>query len=169
MRTTARARLATVILATVLSTVLTAALSGCGITIPTDPNGTLDDIRGGTVHAGVSLSEGLAHESPAGTPRGPVIELVDEFAEEQGARVEWTIDSEERLVDELESGDLDIAVGGMTDQTPWTDRAGVTRGYAEIEGSAGRSIVMLVPLGENELLSTLEEFLDRTLEKRETP
>jgi ABC-type amino acid transport substrate-binding protein len=164
MRTTARARLATVILATVLSTVLTAALSGCGITIPTDPNGTLDDIRGGTVHAGVSLSEGLAYESPDGTPRGPVIEFVDEFAEEQGARVEWTIDSEERLVDELESGDLDIAVGGITDQTPWTDRA-----YAGIEGSAGRSIVMLVPLGENELLSTLEEFLDRTLEKRETP
>jgi ABC-type amino acid transport substrate-binding protein len=168
MRTTVRARLATVILA-LLATVLTTSLTGCGITIPTDPNGTLDDIRGGTLRAGVSLSEGLARETPDGTPRGPVIELVDEFAAEQDARVEWTIDSEERLVDMLESGDLDIAVGGMTDQTPWTDRAGVTRGYTDIEGSGGRSIVMLVPLGENELLSTLEGFLDRALEQGGTP
>ena len=144
--------------------VLAAILTGCGITIPSDPNGTLDGIRGGTLRAGVSLSEGLARETSDGSLRGPLIELVESFAADQDATVEWTVDSEETLVGMLESDDLDIAVGGMTDQTPWTDRVGVTRGYAGIEGAAGRSLVMLVPLGENRMLSTLEDFLDHELE-----
>lgn len=60
----------------------------------------------------------------------------------------------------LEEGELDLVVGGMTDQTPWVERAGVTRGYTTIEGADGRSLVMLVPLGENALLFVLEQFLD---------
>lgn len=140
-------------------------LVGCGVSIPSDPAGTLDRIRGGTLHAGASLSEGLVREEREGEPRGSLVELVEEFADDQDATVEWTIDSEEVLVGKLESGDLDLVVGGMTDQTPWTDRAGVTRGYPGIEGAAGRSLVLLVPLGENRLLSTLEEFVDHTLER----
>lgn len=148
---------------------LAITLTGCGISVPSDPNGTLEDIRGGTLSAGASVSEGLVHEAPDGTPEGPVIDLVESFAAEQHATVEWTVDSEESLVRMLESGDLDIAVGGMTDQTPWTDRVGVTRGYAGIAGSKGRSLVMLVPLGENDLLSTLESFLDHAIEQGGAP
>jgi len=60
----------------------------------------------------------------------------------------------------LEEGDLDLVVGGLTDQTPWADRVGVTRGYTDIEGADDRAIVMFVPLGENAFLSELEGFLD---------
>ena len=141
-----------------------AILVGCGVTIPSDPNGALARIQGSTLHAGASPSEGLVREGRDGTPRGFLVDLIEAFAEEQDATVDWTIDSEEMLVEMLESGELDVVVGGMTDQTPWTERAGVTRGYPAIEGSAGRSMVMLVPLGENRLLATLEEFLDHALE-----
>lgn len=36
----------------------------------------------------------------------------------------------------------------------------MTRGYTAIDGADGRSIVFLVPLGENAFLSELETFLD---------
>lgn len=140
-----------------------ALLAGCGVSIPNDPDGSLDRIDGGTLHAGASLSEGLIREADDGTPNGSLVDLVEDFAEERDATVDWTIDSEETLVGMLESGDLDVVVGGMTDQTPWTDRAGVTRGYPGIDGSDGRALVMLVPLGENRLLSSLEEFLDHAV------
>ncbi len=142
-----------------------ALLAGCGLRIPSDPDGSLDRIDGATLHAGASLSDGLVHERPDGTPAGPLVDLVETFADEQDATVEWTIDSEEVLVGMLESHELDVVVGGMTDRTPWTDRAGVTRGYPGIDGSAGRPLVMLVPLGENRLLSSLEAFLDHALEQ----
>lgn len=135
------------------------SLSGCGASIPTDPDGTLDRVRDGDLRVGVSIDPGLASEA-GGTPDGPVIDLVDEFATSLDADTEWTIASEETLVGMLESGDLDLAVGGFSDATPWLDRAGVSRGYTRIDGADGRSIVMLVPLGENAFLSELETFLD---------
>ncbi|HET8928313.1 MAG TPA: hypothetical protein VFN24_10880, partial [Microbacterium sp.] len=91
---------------------------------------------------------------------GPLPTLVTEFAREQGAEVEWTVGSEESLVVGLEEGRLDIAIGGMTADTPWTERVGVTRGYTDVPGAVGREVVLLLPMGENRLLSELETFLD---------
>jgi hypothetical protein len=127
--------------------------------VPTDPDGTLQTVTGGELRVGVSSDEGLADVSK-GTPTGPLIDLVDRYAESLDADIDWTIGSEETLVVMLEEGDLDLVVGGLTDQTPWADRVGVTRGYNEIEGADGRAIVMFVPLGENAFLTELEKFLD---------
>ncbi|WP_229703278.1 hypothetical protein [Microbacterium murale] len=129
------------------------------MTVPTDPDSTLQQVSGGDLRVGVSPAEGLADVS-TDAPTGPLVDLVDTFADSLDADVEWTIDSEETLVGMLEEDDLDLVVGGFTDQTPWIDRAGVTRGYTGIPGADGRSIVMLVPLGENAFLSELELFLD---------
>lgn len=142
-----------------LALAMTAALTGCGITVPTDPDGTLQTVSGGELRVGVSSDAGLADAS-TDTPSGPLIDLVDTFAESLDADVEWTAGSEETLVVMLEEGDLDLVVGGLTDQTPWIDRVGVTRGYRDIEGADDRAIVMFVPLGENAFLTELEEFLD---------
>lgn len=139
--------------------ILLTALTGCGATIPTDPEGTLDRMRGGDLRVGVSVDPGLASEV-GGVPEGPLVDLVDDFAGSIDADTEWTIAGEETLVGLLESGDLDLAVGGFSESTPWIERAGISRGYTRIDGSAGRSIVMLVPLGENAFLSELEIFLD---------
>ncbi|MDQ0644293.1 transporter substrate-binding domain-containing protein [Microbacterium murale] len=142
-----------------LALAMIASLAGCGISVPVDPDGTLQSVTGGDLRVGVSSDEGLAEVS-ADTPTGPLIDLVDAFAESLDAEVEWTIGSEETLVVMLEEGDLDLVVGGLTDQTPWADRVGVTRGYSGIDGADGRSIVMFVPLGENAFLTELERFLD---------
>ncbi|MGV2984599.1 hypothetical protein ACNPNP_12930 [Microbacterium sp. AGC85] len=142
-----------------LALVMIASLTGCGITVPTDPDGTLHSVTGGELRVGVSADEGLADASGA-NPTGPLVDLVDGFAASLDAEVDWTVGSEETLVVMLEEGDLDLVVGGLTDQTPWADRVGVTRGYQGIDGAENRAIVMFVPLGENAFLTSLETFLD---------
>ncbi|WP_300266450.1 hypothetical protein [Microbacterium sp.] len=140
--------------------VVTAFLvSGCGVSIPADPDGTLESATGSTLHVGASLEPGLIERDGAQL-HGPLVDLTETFAGSLNARVEWTVAAEESLIGELEAGDIDLAIGGFTDQTPWMDRAGVTRGYTQIDGADGRALVILVPLGENALLSTLESFLD---------
>lgn len=145
--------------ATVLAALIT-VLAGCGLTIPSDPSGTLDDVRGGVLHAGVSPHDGFVSvdgDEPAGTE----IEAIRAFAESLDARVEWTVGSEEALVRGLENEELDLVAGGLTDETPWVDMAGVTRPYTEITDADGttRKLVMLVPMGENAFISELETFL----------
>lgn len=138
---------------------LAASLTGCGITVPKDPDGTLDTATHGELRVGVSSDPGLVNTDRA-TPAGSAIDLVNEFAERLDATPDWTVASEETLVGLLEEGDLDLLVGGFTADTPWVDHAGVTRGYTTIDGADGRSIVFLVPLGENAFLTELETFLD---------
>lgn len=135
------------------------ALSGCGLTIPSDPGGTLDTVRGGELRVGVS-PDGELVETGTGAPTGSVVDLVDGFADSIDATPEWTVATEESLVRMLERGDLDLVAGGVTSDTPWLDRAGVSRGYTGIDGADGRTLVMLVPLGENAFLSELERYLD---------
>ena len=134
------------------------ALAGCG-SIPADPDGTLERVTDGVLRVGVSPDDGLI--SVAGNEvSGKEAELVEDFAETLNARVEWTIGGEERLVGQLDTGKLDLVVGGITDATPWVESAGVTRAYPAMPGADGRNIVMLVPLGENRFLGELERFLD---------
>jgi DNA-binding transcriptional LysR family regulator len=139
--------------------VIVLSVAGCGVTVPTDPQGTLERVRGGVVHAGASASGELVtiDGSEVG---GTLAEIVEDFADSVDARVEWTVGSEEDLVDGLESGDLDVAIGGMTDATPWSDRVAATRAYDTIPGSRG-PVVLLVPLGENAWQARLEGYLDR--------
>jgi hypothetical protein len=129
------------------------------MTIPSDPDNALRRVEAGTLRAGAAYEAGLV-EFSGGEMTGPLVELVEDFAQAHGAHVTWTAGSEESLVGALEAGELDIAVGGMTTDTPWLDRAGLTRGYPEIPGSGGRDIVLMVPLGENRLLFELETYLD---------
>ena len=141
---------------------LAAGLCACGLAIPSDPDGTLDDVSSGELRIGVSPEPGLV-DSPGSdaAPTGPMVEIVQAFAESIDADAQWTVGSEETLVTMLEDGELDLLAGGFTDATPWSDRAGVTRGYSAIEGADGRMLVLLVPLGENAFLTELEAFLDR--------
>ncbi|WP_402842792.1 hypothetical protein [Microbacterium sp. GXS0129] len=107
----------------------------------------------------MSADPGLVDTDDDGAS-GPLAELTKKYAESLHAEIRWTPGSEETLVMQLEERKLDLVIGGLTDQTPWLDHVGVTRGYAGIEGADGRSIVMLVPPGENAFLSDVERFLD---------
>lgn len=137
-----------------------AALTGCGIQIPADPDGTLDRVTSGVLRVGASANGDLVRIDD-GEVSGSEAELVEEFADHLDARIDWTEGSEEALVRGLERGDLDLVIGGITDETPWTDRAGMSRPYAEVRDSEGatRKLVMLVPMGENAFLTELETFL----------
>ncbi|MFJ4253139.1 hypothetical protein [Microbacterium sp. NPDC090003] len=134
-------------------------LAGCGLTIPSDPDGTLESVHGGQLRVGVA-PDGELVDVGDGEPTGSVIDLVDGFAESIDATPDWTVATEETLVRMLEQGDLDLIAGGITSDTPWLDKAGVSRGYTGIDGADGRTLVMLVPLGENAFLSELERYLD---------
>jgi ABC-type amino acid transport substrate-binding protein len=137
-----------------------ALLVGCGVQIPVDPDGSLERITSeGVLRAGASPA-GAALEIDGGQVSGPLAEQIEGFAQSLDARVEWTVASEEMLVDALESGDLDVAVGGMTDRTLWADRVSVTRSYPGIPGAGGRALVVFLPLGENALQAAVEEYLD---------
>lgn len=138
---------------------ITMTLAGCGLSVPTDPDGTLESVRGGELRVGVS-PDGALVELHGGEPSGSVIDLVEGFADEIDASPEFTVATEETLVRMLEDDELDLVAGGFTSDTPWVEKAGVSRGYSGIEGAEGRDIVMLVPLGENAFLSTLERYLD---------
>jgi len=152
-------RRARAIVTTLGALVLALGMSGCGLQIPADPDGTLERITGDVLHAGASPSGDLVTVR-GDEVTGPLADLVEGFAASRDARVVWTVDSEEDLVDDLANGDLDLAVGGMTDASPWADRVSLTRGYPEIEGSEGASVVMLLPMGENGLQAALETYLD---------
>jgi ABC-type amino acid transport substrate-binding protein len=135
-------------------------VTGCGVQIPADPSGTLDAVTGGMLRVGVSPSDGLidvAGEEPAGSE----VDAIRGFADSLEADIAWTVGSEEALVRELENGELDLVAGGLTDETPWTEKAGVTRPYAETTDDDGktRKLVMLVPPGENAFLARLETYL----------
>jgi ABC-type amino acid transport/signal transduction systems, periplasmic component/domain len=137
-----------------------AALAGCGITVPSDPEGTLDRVSGGMLRAGATHHEPWV-VTGVGDPAGDEPALLEEFAATLDAEVEWTVGNEESLVAALERGDLDVVVGGFTDATPWADRAATTVPYTEAPGPDGspEKHVMLVRMGENRFLVALEEFL----------
>jgi len=144
-----------------LALALALCVAGCGLTVPSDPQGTLDRVRGGELRAGASASGELVtiDGSKVG---GSLARLVEDFADSVDAKVTWSEGSEEDLVDGLEAGELDLAIGGMTEATPWSDRVAVTRAYDAVPGARG-PVVLLVPLGENAWQAALEGYLDRKL------
>ena len=147
--------------ATLVAVAIVGALTGCGVTIPSDPDGTLDGVvDSGQLRVGASPA-GSALTIDDGEVDGPLAGLVEEFANTYDAEVQWTIGGEEMLVEGLEAGVLDLVVGEMTDATPWSVRVSVTRGYTQLPGLEGRKTVMLVPLGENGIQAALETFLDK--------
>ena len=140
-------------------------LAGCGAQIPVDPEGTLEDVRSGTISVGVSPNADFVEVSN-GPLQGSEIQIIQNFAENLDAEVEWTVGGEEQLVSALENGDLDLVAGGISSKTPWAEQVGMTRPYTthvDVDGKESK-IVMLVPPGENAFLFEVERFLDRTHE-----
>lgn len=132
--------------------------------MPTNPDGTLDRVRGGVLRVGVSPAPpwtAPASDGSAPGPGGIEPDLVRAFAETLDAEVEWTSGGEQALVDGLERDELDLVVGGLTADSPWVDHATLTYPYAQATGPEGDKElhVMAVQVGENAFLVELERFL----------
>lgn len=139
-------------------------MSGCRVTIPADPDHTLERVHAERVlRAGASANPPLVVVDDADRPpTGSEPELVEGFARRLGVEVEWVLGGESELVGKLEDGEVDLVVGGLLKDSPWEKRATLTRPYATTSGPDGteRRHVMAVPLGENAMLTELERYLD---------
>ena len=132
-----------------------ALLSSCGI--PRDADHTLDRVRGGELRVGVS-------EHPPWTVvrdqqmDGIEPRLVAELARGLGARPRWRRGAESELLDALHRRELDLVVGGLTDDSPWKGRVAFTRPHFT-DTLAGRARVFALSPGENAFLVHVERFL----------
>ncbi|GAA4985912.1 transporter substrate-binding domain-containing protein [Kineococcus glutinatus] len=107
---------------------------------PRDVDGTLERVRGGTLRVGVVEAEPWA--AAAEGPRGVEVRLVEELAGRVGAEVSWVPGATAELVSGLHDGALDLVVGGLTAQDPWTAEVTFTRPYVTTR------TVVAVPGGE---------------------
>lgn len=137
------------------------ALTGCGISVPADPDGTLQRVRGGLLRVGYSPSPEWVEAGLGAEPGGREADLVRQFASHLNATVEWSEGGEELLMGRLKKGDLDLVVGGLTAKSPWHTHAAITRPYVTVRDADGRDEkhVMAAPMGENAFLVELETFL----------
>lgn len=138
---------------------------GCGNHYPADPEGTLDRVSDGTIRAGIS------HEPPwtdistgdntVEDPGGIEVQLIEDYAQSIGAEVEWQAGGEEELIGLLGERELDLVVGGFTDQSPWASDVALTTSYAESSGIAGSTDknVVAIQMGENAFMTSVERFL----------
>jgi polar amino acid transport system substrate-binding protein len=131
------------------------SLAGCGL--PRDSAGTLDRLQGGEIRAGITANPPWTRiADPDAGPSGVEVRLLNEFARLQGAQVRWHEDSEQDLFKALEEGELDIAIGGLTDKSGYADRAGLSQPYATIGKD---NHVWAIRPGENALLLEVDRFL----------
>ena len=135
---------------------LAALLTGCSLQIPADPHGTLDRAEGGVLRVGATENPPWVEVDEGSEPSGTEVDLLTEFADGRDADVEWTTGSEAVLIDALHRGELDVVVGGFLEDTPWAEKGAVTFPYT---ADGPDKHVMIVRMGENRLLVTLEEFL----------
>ena len=136
-------------------------LTGACERLPRDMRGTLDDVRGQTLRAGVVSERAPWVERRDGGASGIEVQLIERFAARLGARVSWTWGAEQRLMERLERRELHVVAAGLTDTSPWAEHVGLTRPYFESEEDWSPSVrhVLAVPPGENAWLRQLERFL----------
>jgi polar amino acid transport system substrate-binding protein len=134
------------------------SLPGCAV--PVDPEGTLERVSGGVLRVGMSPQEPWTALDD-GERSGVEVRLIEEFAAERDADVDWQDGGEESLIGQLHRGELDVVVGGLTEKTPWSSHAALTRPYVVVTGPEGspEPHVMAARMGENALLVALERFL----------
>jgi membrane-bound lytic murein transglycosylase MltF len=145
------------LVAVALAALLT--LPGCAA-IPADPEGTLERVSGGVLRVGMSQHEPWTALED-GERSGVEVRLIEEFAAERDADVEWRDGGEEALIGQLHRGELDVVVGGLTEKSPWSSHAALTRPYVVVTSPEGspEPHVLAARMGENALLVALERFL----------
>jgi polar amino acid transport system substrate-binding protein len=109
-----------------LAAALALTLAACGI--PRDPEGTLERVDGGVMRVGITEASPWV-ELGAEKPDGIEVRLVEQLAEELDAEIEWVEGSEQELFGALAGRDLDLVIGGLTSETPWSAEAAITQPY----------------------------------------
>ena len=129
------------------------ALTACDL--PRDPEGTLERIEGSALRVGITDSPPWTIVTD-GDPAGVEAELLKHLARDLDAEIEWVEGSQSEILEEIEEGHLDVAVGGFTADDPWAKKVTFIQPYFTLGEDAH---VMAVPHGENAWIVRLERFL----------
>ncbi|GAA1491306.1 transporter substrate-binding domain-containing protein [Brachybacterium sacelli] len=145
----------------VLAMMLVLVTAGCQGHFPADSQGTLDRARDGVLRVGISENDPFTEVAPDGSVSGSEVDLIREYAASIDAEVDWQPGGENALAASMKAGDLDVVIGGLASDAPWTSKIALTRPYTSTTGPEGKTvkIVMGVTPGENALLVDLERFL----------
>ena len=123
-------------------------LAGCDL--PKDPEGTSADVEGKVLRVGVLQPE------PDPADRAAVEAVAEAF----GAEVELIVGPAHDLIARLEGGELHIVAGGIPADTPFTEKAGLTRPFGTVMiGGQEKDRVLAIPKGENGFLARIEHAL----------
>lgn len=130
-------------------------LTRCG-PFPRDPEDSLHQITNGKLSVGYTVHRPFVF-TENGVVSGLEAELVEGFAAEMGATVQWEEAPEAVLAEKLKKQQLDIAIGGFTTESHYKKELGFTRPYMQTD----KKYVFAVAPGENALLLRLEKFLQQ--------
>jgi polar amino acid transport system substrate-binding protein len=133
-----------------------------GCHLPRDPEGTLEHIRHGTLRVGLASSCPSAIGRPDPKAAGLEVTLLRQIAQSLDAEIEWVTGSESELLTSLESYELDVVIGRITEDSPWHDRVALSQPYdADMRGTTaeGSAHVFALPPGENGWLLYVDRWL----------
>src|SRR3982751_1530631 len=99
-----------------IATAIVLLTSGC-TSFPRDPNNTLRNAMGKTLRLGATENPPWIVRS-GNDASGAEADLVNEFARELNATVDWHWEGESENLMALEHFQLDLVVGGLTNETP---------------------------------------------------
>jgi ABC-type amino acid transport substrate-binding protein len=128
--------------------------AACGL--PKDADGALDRIRNGTLRVGIAENPPwvvVSGDEVSGTE--PTI--VADLARRLNSRVKNVYGSESLLLEGLHRRELDVVIGGFTDDSPWKREVALTKPYHEDRQK--RKHVLALPPGENAWLMYVETYL----------
>ena len=98
--------------------------------LPRDPERTLERITGGVMRVG--LIDHPPWTVAEGEPAGAEVALVRALADDLDATIRWHEGSAAEVLAALEHREIDLAIGGLTADDPWTSRVTLTKPYARI-------------------------------------
>ena len=141
-----------------LLVVLAFLLASCGL--PNDPEGTLERVEGSSMRVGITDSPPWTVVND-GEPAGVEATLTGQLARDLDAEIEWVEGSESEILEAIELGHLDLAIGGFTADNPWSKKVTFIQPYYALGEDQH---VMAVPHGENAWIVRIERFLRSRLD-----
>jgi len=111
----------------ILFIVINLLLTACS-DLPRDPKQTLQHIEGNQIRVGLVENPPWVIRTN-GEPAGAEVELVKNLAQELNATPVWFWGSEQKHLEALKNYELDLVIGGITSDTPWSKEIGLTSPY----------------------------------------
>lgn len=143
----------------------TLLLVSCGI--PRDPEHTLERVQVSGLRVGVAERPPWTYQGRGAVSEaeylGIEVDLVRTFADNLGTpQVIWERGSESDILESIELGNLDLAIGGFTADNPWSAEVTFIQPYFTL---GEEEHVMAVPEGENAWIVRVERFLRSQLDR----